>query len=104
MWEASDPYLYMRATADQRILVGGEDAKTADPKKRDALIPEKALALMRKLKKLLPGRDFTALPSSTRGLALSRTAPLGYHLLAKSMDYRTAWQSSVAVETASHSA
>lgn len=57
--EASDPYLYMRATADQRILVGGEDAKTADPKKRDALIPEKALALMRKLKKLLPGRDFT---------------------------------------------
>ena len=31
VWEASDPYLYFRTTADNRIIVGGEDAQPTCP-------------------------------------------------------------------------
>ena len=30
IWEASDPYLYMRATADGRVICGGEDEEFTD--------------------------------------------------------------------------
>ena len=30
IWEASDPYLYMRATADGRVICGGEDEEFSD--------------------------------------------------------------------------
>ena len=57
IWEASDPYLYIRDTPDGRVLCGGEDADFADAKTRDALIPSKMRALGAKLAKLLPGLD-----------------------------------------------
>jgi glycine/D-amino acid oxidase-like deaminating enzyme len=57
VWEAADPYLYMRPTADNRILVGGEDADISEAAKRDAATPRKAQRLLSKLNKLLPGRD-----------------------------------------------
>lgn len=56
VWEASDPYLYMRTTADNRILVGGEDSGLNDPERRAAAIPNKAARLLQKLSELLPGR------------------------------------------------
>jgi glycine/D-amino acid oxidase-like deaminating enzyme len=49
IWEASDPYLYLRTTKDGRIVVGGEDEEFADEAKRDALIPAKIRAIRRKL-------------------------------------------------------
>lgn len=57
VWEASDPYLYMRTTWDNRILVGGEDSGLTSDERRDAAIPKKAQALLAKIEKLLPGRD-----------------------------------------------
>ncbi|MBW6396994.1 FAD-binding oxidoreductase [Roseomonas sp. HJA6] len=57
IWEAADPYLYLRSTADGRILVGGEDADFADEATRDRLIPRKIATLRRKLAALLPGVD-----------------------------------------------
>jgi glycine/D-amino acid oxidase-like deaminating enzyme len=57
VWEAADPYLYLRPTADNRILVGGEDADVSDAGKRDAATPRKAQRLLAKLNSLLPGRD-----------------------------------------------
>jgi glycine/D-amino acid oxidase-like deaminating enzyme len=57
IWEAAEPYLYLRATADNRIVAGGEDADFDDPAKRDALTPRKAERLLAKLNRLLPGRD-----------------------------------------------
>ncbi len=57
VWEAADPYLYMRATADNRIVVGGEDADVSSPEKRDAATGRKSQRLLAKLQKLLPGRD-----------------------------------------------
>jgi glycine/D-amino acid oxidase-like deaminating enzyme len=57
IWEASDPYLYMRTTADGRVLCGGEDEEFSDETARDALIPAKAAVLAEKLKGLFPALD-----------------------------------------------
>jgi glycine/D-amino acid oxidase-like deaminating enzyme len=57
IWEAADPYLYIRTTPDGRVIVGGEDAEFSDADKRDALIPAKIAAIRRKLGKLLPELD-----------------------------------------------
>lgn len=53
-WEQSDPYLYFRTTADNRIVAGGEDAEFNDPARRDALIVRKTAAILKKLKHLVP--------------------------------------------------
>ncbi len=55
IWEASDPYLYMRTTLDGRMVAGGCDEAFSDEKKRDALIPSKIAEIRRKVKRLLPG-------------------------------------------------
>lgn len=59
IWEASDPYLYLRTTHDGRIICGGEDAEFEDEVRRDALIPTKTKRLVEKLGKLLPDIDPT---------------------------------------------
>jgi glycine/D-amino acid oxidase-like deaminating enzyme len=57
IWEASDPYLYMRATADGRVICGGEDEEFQDEDRRDAMLPDKAMRIAAKLKKLFPHLD-----------------------------------------------
>ncbi len=54
IWEASDPYLYMRTTHDGRIIVGGEDEEFEDEEKRDAKLAAKTSAILAKLKRLFP--------------------------------------------------
>jgi glycine/D-amino acid oxidase-like deaminating enzyme len=54
IWEASDPYLYLRVTPDCRIICGGEDEDFADEARRDAKLPMKTAVLQRKLKQLFP--------------------------------------------------
>jgi glycine/D-amino acid oxidase-like deaminating enzyme len=49
VWEAADPYLYARATADGRIVVGGEDGKFEDAEARKAQTEEKVRAILAKL-------------------------------------------------------
>ncbi len=56
VWEASDPYLYLRTTPDNRIVAGGEDEDFADEAARDRLIASKSKTILQKLRKLLPGR------------------------------------------------
>lgn len=60
IWEANDPYLYLRTTADGRVICGGEDEPFVDEARRDALLPEKTKALSRKLKRLMPWLDTRA--------------------------------------------
>ena len=60
IWEASEPYLYMRATADGRVICGGEDEEFAGDARRDALIPLKTARLQTKLGKLFPQLDTRA--------------------------------------------
>jgi glycine/D-amino acid oxidase-like deaminating enzyme len=49
IWEASSPYLYARATADGRIIAGGEDEDFSDAQQRDALISAKGGTIAAKL-------------------------------------------------------
>ncbi|MBL8894276.1 MAG: FAD-binding oxidoreductase [Rhizobiales bacterium] len=56
IWEASDPYLYLRTTPDNRIIAGGEDEAFADEEARDRLMASKSKTILRKLHELLPGR------------------------------------------------
>lgn len=57
IWEASDPYLYIRATADGRVICGGEDEDFTDETHRDALIADKAERLAAKLGSMFPKLD-----------------------------------------------
>lgn len=59
IWEASDPYLYMRATADGRVVCGGEDEDFADEETRDASIGAKTRRIAAKLGRLFPDLDPT---------------------------------------------
>ncbi len=60
IWEAADPYLYMRVSPGGRVICGGEDEEFSDEEKRDALLGAKTAVLQRKLKKLLPKLDVRA--------------------------------------------
>jgi glycine/D-amino acid oxidase-like deaminating enzyme len=58
IWETGMPYLYMKVTYDNRIVVGGKDVPFYDPFKRDALLPSKGKQLQESFKKLFPSIDF----------------------------------------------
>ena len=58
IWDTSEPYHYMRTTADRRILIGGEDERFKNAYKRDRLLDKKENRLRRYLKKILPEDDF----------------------------------------------
>jgi glycine/D-amino acid oxidase-like deaminating enzyme len=57
-WDTATPYLYFRATSDNRIIIGGGDEEFKDPKKRDKLLAIKAQYLLRQFQKKFPDIDF----------------------------------------------
>jgi glycine/D-amino acid oxidase-like deaminating enzyme len=57
IWEASDPYLYIRTTAEGRVLCGGGDEDISDEHSRDQRLDRKTQLLRRKLTHLLPRLD-----------------------------------------------
>jgi glycine/D-amino acid oxidase-like deaminating enzyme len=54
IWESGSPYLYLRTTADHRVIVGGEDVDLVKASARDALIPKKTAVLLKKFARLFP--------------------------------------------------
>ncbi|MBS0630306.1 MAG: FAD-dependent oxidoreductase [Verrucomicrobia bacterium] len=54
IWETARPYLYLRTTEDDRMIVGGYDEPFRDPVARDRLLGAKRAALHRRLKQLFP--------------------------------------------------
>jgi glycine/D-amino acid oxidase-like deaminating enzyme len=58
IWETKNPYLYLRITADNRIIAGGKDIPSSNPLKRDRLLNSKAKALEQSFKKLFPSIPF----------------------------------------------
>jgi len=54
LWETKQPYLYMRTTKDNRLLVGGRDEFFYNPRKRDQLIKNKSRLLRKDFGKLFP--------------------------------------------------
>ena len=59
IWEASDPYLYLRTTTDARVLCGGGDEPFSDAERRDAASPRKIARLQLQLQALMPTLDVT---------------------------------------------
>lgn len=47
LWETARPYFYLRATADNRLMMGGGDEPFRDPQKRDRLIAKKSTQLLK---------------------------------------------------------
>jgi glycine/D-amino acid oxidase-like deaminating enzyme len=60
IWESGLPYLYLRTTSEGRIIVGGEDEKFVNGKRRDALISQKTRTLVKKFGHLFPDIPFEA--------------------------------------------
>ena len=54
VWEASDPYLYLRMGGDGRLIVGGEDEASAVAHQDKAKLKQKCETIAAKLKRLLP--------------------------------------------------
>ncbi|MGH7215075.1 MAG: NAD(P)/FAD-dependent oxidoreductase [Tepidisphaeraceae bacterium] len=54
IWESDRPYFYLRTTRDGRAMLGGEDEPFADAGRRDALIPQKTVALQAKFRRMFP--------------------------------------------------
>ncbi len=58
LWNTADPYLYMRLTDDNRIILGGRDEEFYSPIKRDNLIKKKSALLKKDFQKLFPETNF----------------------------------------------
>ena len=82
VWEASDPYLYVRMARDGRLIAGGEDEKGPDNHDDPDKVRRKCERIARKLHELLPGVEFDidyawggAFGESATGLPLIGPAP-----------------------------
>ena len=58
IWNTAKPYLYLRPTNDNRIIVGGRDEEFFSHIKRDKLIPGKSKQLQKDFKKIFPSIPF----------------------------------------------
>lgn len=54
IWETARPYLYIRTTADNRIVAGGLDEKTTSGADRKTMLPHKAELLVEQLRHMFP--------------------------------------------------
>lgn len=54
LWNTADPYLYMRLTKDNRVIIGGRDEEFYNTSKRDKLIKKKSSLLKKDFSKLFP--------------------------------------------------
>ena len=58
IWNTAKPYLYLRSTNDNRIIIGGRDEEFFSHNKRDKLIPRKSKQLQKDFKKIFPSIPF----------------------------------------------
>ncbi|RYG43001.1 MAG: FAD-binding oxidoreductase, partial [Chitinophagaceae bacterium] len=58
IWETRKPYLYLRTTDDNRILLGGKDVQGSDPDRRNHLLPRKTKDLEKSFCDLFPSLSF----------------------------------------------
>lgn len=58
IWNTDDPYIYMRTTDDNRLLIGGGDEDFINPEKRDSMLDKKEKEILRILKRIKPDFKF----------------------------------------------
>lgn len=59
VWEASDPYLYLRTTGDGTLIAGGEDSDAGSAHTDATLMRRKSRRIARNVQGLLPGVRLT---------------------------------------------
>ncbi|HEU4471763.1 MAG TPA: FAD-dependent oxidoreductase [Flavisolibacter sp.] len=57
IWETSDPYIYIRSTPDNRVIVGGKDTAYMPVRRQLAALPRKVAALQQSFQKLFPATE-----------------------------------------------
>lgn len=65
VWEASDPYLYVRSTADGRLIAGGEDEGASERHVSRRLLRKKSETIAAKVEGLIP--DLSVRPARRWG-------------------------------------
>lgn len=88
IWEAAEPYLYIRTTPEGRVICGGEDEDFSDDEARDKLLAAKTKTLERKLARLLPGLDARAELAWTGSFGQSRS---GLPTIGRLPDWPNCW-------------
>jgi glycine/D-amino acid oxidase-like deaminating enzyme len=58
-WDTGNPYFYMRATPDNRLMIGGADERFINPGHRDSLIESKDKELVDLFMRTLPDMSIT---------------------------------------------
>ncbi len=58
LWESARPYLYLRATEENRVLIGGKDEMFKSAVKRDKLLARKSKELEKQARKMFPELNF----------------------------------------------
>lgn len=58
IWNTASPYLYMRTTRDNRIIIGGRDEEFFSQIRSDKLIPQKTKQLQKDFNKIFPSIPF----------------------------------------------
>lgn len=58
IWETASPYFYMRTTADNRMMIGGEDVPFRNPERRDRLLRWKIKRLEKQFREIYPEIPF----------------------------------------------
>jgi len=58
LWSTDDPYLYVRLTADNRIIAGGRDEPFSNKVTRQLFLNKKQKQLEKDVKNVLPGLNF----------------------------------------------
>jgi len=58
IWETASPYLYLKVTDDNRLMMGGKDVPFYNPDKRDKLIQKKSKQLENSFSALFPRLEF----------------------------------------------
>lgn len=80
-WDTQDPYLYMRSTSDNRLIIGGADESFKSPGRRDRLVYKKEATLLKRIQEFIP--DFSIVPdfswAGTFGVTLDALPYIGPH-------------------------
>lgn len=58
IWETTDPYIYLKVTQDNRILLGGKDTRYYPIAKQLKLLPSKTASLHKRFNQLFPSLKF----------------------------------------------
>lgn len=91
IWEASSPYLYTRATADGRVVAGGEDEDFDDAQQRDRLIEAKGGIIQAKLAAMI---DVDAVELDCAWAAAFGSSPDGLPAIGRAVNHDGLWLAS----------